>query len=274
MPLCFSSVQFDFDAEAAARPSRIIIERSRTTSSRKVPVPVVYPPPPPVYPIQCIHTETQVVVAEPQERAPEPAQTIFNININEAASEIAEDLARENTLRNQVAALENSLEEQQRARVSEESARYEKEVREIYKERESRHQSRSRGGSRESRSREVYKESRSREVYRESRSREVSVGLTVEDAARDRTSHEYRYRSSSLNRIASPRGSGDRLMITERSPRHSDSLVVNHTRHRSHEIRGHRCSLCNRHGHESAECSEGESNLLQIPVRRVRYWQV
>lgn len=270
LPLCFSSVQFDLDAEAAARPSRIIIERSRTTSSRKVSVPVVYPPPPLVYPspdrygLQCTHTETQVVVAEPQERAPEPAQTILNININQAASEIAEDLARENMLRNQVAALENSLEEQRRARVSEESARYEKEVREIYKERESRHKSRSRGGSRES---------RSREVHRESRSREVSVGFTAEDAARERISHEYRHRSNSLSRIAS--GSGDRLMITERSPRHSgDRLVVSHTRHRSHEIRGHRCSLCNRHGHESAECSEGESDLIRVPVRRVRYWQV
>ena len=263
LPLCFSGVQFDLDPEATARPSRIVIERCRTSTSRKVSVPVIYPPPPPIYPLQCTHTETQLIVAEP----PEPAPRILNISISQAASDIAQDLARENMLRNQVATLENTLEEQRRARVSEESARYEREVREIYEERESRRQSRSRGRRRTS---------RSREVHSESTSREVSVGYAAEDAARGRISHEYHHRSNSLSRIASPRGSGDMLMITEHSsPRHSgDRLVVRHTRHRSHEIRQYRCSRCDRHGHESSECSESEPELIQVPVGRVRYWQV
>jgi len=275
MPLCFSGVQVDLEPEASARRSRIIVERHRTSTSRRIPVPVVFPPPPPVYPpaecqyslqSQCSHTETQVIVAEPQERAPEPPQTILNINIGQAASEIGENLATQNMLRNQVAVLENSLEEERRAKVREGSERYEREVREIFEERESR-------------SRRERRKSRSREVHAESSSREVSVGYAAEEearAARQRISHEYHHRSNSHSRHASPRSSGDRLMImpAHSSPRHSgDRLVVSHTRSRSHEIRV-RCSFCDRHGHESSECPEGEPDLVRVPVGRVRYWAV
>lgn len=275
MPSCFSGVQIDLDPEVTTRRSRIVVERHRTSTSRKIPVPVVFPPPPPVYPSpecqfslqsQCTHTETQVIVAEPQERAPEPTQTILNINIGQTASEIGENLATENMLRNQVAVLESSLEEERRARVSEGSARYEREVREIFEGREARRRSRS-GGE--------HRKSRSKEVHTESSSREVSVGYAAEEEARRRISHEY-HRSSSHSRHASPRSSGDRLMImpAHSSPRHSgDRLVVSHSRSRSHEIRV-RCSFCDRHGHESSECPEGEPELVRVPVRRVRYWAV
>lgn len=270
MPLCFS---VDLEPEVTSRrSSQIIVERRRTsTPSRKVTVPVVFPPPPIVYPApqyalqsHCTHTETQVIVAAPQEeKKPEPAQTILNINIEQAASEIAENLAKENMLRNQVAVLESSLDEERRAREREESARRNREIEEIYVARETR------------------RRSRSREERIESRSREVSVGYAAEEAARQRISHEYRHhhhhRSSSSSRHASPRSSGDRLMIMAEhsSPRHSgDRLVVAHERHRSHEAWRHRCSLCNHHGHVSADCSESEPDVIQVPRNRVRYWQV
>ncbi|CUS07099.1 unnamed protein product [Tuber aestivum] len=257
MPLCFSDARFDLEPEVTARRSQIIIERRRTsTPNHKIAVPVIYPPPAVVYPSsnsqyalqpQYTHTETQVIVAAPQEQKPEPTPTILNINIEQAASEIAQKLATENMLRNQVAVLENSLDEERRAREKEESARCQKEIEEIYEKREERHRSRSR-------------EERRQWRY-------------AEEAARQRISHAYQ-RSSSMGRLASPRGSGDRLLLVAEhsNPRHSaDKVVVTHTRHHSHEIKYKSCSLCGNYGHESPECSDDERGIIQTPVARVRY---
>ncbi|RPB05325.1 hypothetical protein L873DRAFT_1785931 [Choiromyces venosus 120613-1] len=263
MPLCFSSVQVELEPEVTARRSQIVIERRKvSTHNRKIPVPVVYPPPPPAYLLQpqYTHTDTQIVLAAP----PPPPQeqessTILNINIQQAASEIAENLATENMLRNQVAVLENSLDEEREAKRREESARYRQEIDKIYEEREARHRS------------------RSREEQREFRSREVSVEWDDEEAARRRISREFHQRSSSTSRLPSPRRSGDRLMIMNEhpNPRHSaDRLLVSQTRYHSHEIRYHRCRFCNQHGHRSSDCTEGDAQVVQVPVGRVRYWAV
>ncbi|PWW74980.1 hypothetical protein C7212DRAFT_364736 [Tuber magnatum] len=256
MPLCFGSAQFDLEPEVTARRSQIIIERRRTSiPNRKITLPVVYPSPPVVYPPQntqyalqpqYTHTETQVIVAAPQEQKSEPTPTILNINIEQAASEIAENLATENMLRNQVALLENSLDEERRVRDKEESARCQKEIEEIYEKREERRRSRSRDEQRLSR--------------------------FAEEAARRRISHEY-HRSSSMSRLASSRSSGDRLLLMPEhsNPRHSaDRLMVTHTRHHSHEVRLRRCSFCDHPGHGSSECPDGEQDPVRVPVARVR----
>ncbi|KAG0637480.1 hypothetical protein HOY80DRAFT_263607 [Tuber brumale] len=270
MPLCFTKVQVDFDPGVTTRHRQIVIERRRTsTPTSRIPVPVVYPPPPlPAYPLpgtqyalQPQYTETQVILAAPQEQDPEPKPAILNINIDQAASEIAGNLATENMLRNQVAVLEGSLEEERRARGKEASARYQKEVDDIYEAREARRRLRS-GGE-----------------HRKSRSTEVSVEHR-EEAARRRISREYlEGRSSSLSRLAPPRHSGERLLLAPEhsNPRHSDdrlAITHTHTRYHTHETRYYSCSHCNRHDHRSHECPEGESEVVRVPVGRVRYWRV
>ncbi|KAG0124735.1 hypothetical protein HOY82DRAFT_543595 [Tuber indicum] len=261
MPLSFTKFQVDVEPGMSARHSQVTIERYRTPTPN--PTMVICsppPPPPPSYPPPVTqytpYPETQVILAAPQGQDPEPRPAILNINIGQAASEIAEKVATENMLRNQVAVLEGSLEEERRARSKEASATYYREVEDIYEAREARRQLRS-GGE-----------------HRKSRSTEISVEHR-EEAARQRISRQYlQRRSSSLSRLAS----SDGLLAPEHSnPRHSDgrlSITHTHTKYHTHETRYHDCSHCNRRGHRSYECPERESNVIRVPVGRVRYWRV